>query len=160
MSGAGTALVAVTAGASGVLGGTLFAFSSFVMPGLRRLPADQGIAAMQALNDAAPRSLLMVPLLASAAGSAAVGIHATVAGTGPDRWIRVAGAVLGVAAFAVTAGANIPRNDALGMVDPTAPTAAAHWAAYVTEWSRWNHARTIAALASAGLLVWSWVRSG
>ena len=36
-----------------MMAGVFFAFSSFVMPALRRLPATQGIAAMQAINVAA-----------------------------------------------------------------------------------------------------------
>ena len=35
---------------SGLLGGVLFAFSSFVMPALRRIPAPEGISAMQSIN--------------------------------------------------------------------------------------------------------------
>ena len=35
---------------SGVVGGIFFAFSTFVMAALRRLPAEQGIAAMNAIN--------------------------------------------------------------------------------------------------------------
>jgi uncharacterized membrane protein len=152
MSAATTALVGATATASAVLGGALFAFSSFVMPGLRALPAAAGMAAMQSINRAAPRSLLLVPLLGSALGSAAIGIHAAVAGGIPDRGLRLAGAALGVAAFAITVGANIPRNNALATLAPDAPTAADAWTAYVTSWTRWNHARTLAAISSAVIL--------
>ncbi len=35
---------------SGLIAGTFFAFSSFVMPALARLPAAQGIASMQSIN--------------------------------------------------------------------------------------------------------------
>jgi len=35
---------------SGLIAGVFFAFSSFVMPALRRLPAAQGVAAMQSIN--------------------------------------------------------------------------------------------------------------
>jgi uncharacterized membrane protein len=37
----------------GVVAGVFFAFSAFVMRALARLPAQQGIAAMQAINVAA-----------------------------------------------------------------------------------------------------------
>jgi hypothetical protein len=39
-----------TALGCGLLAGVFFAFSAFVMPALRRLPASQGIAAMQSIN--------------------------------------------------------------------------------------------------------------
>src|SRR5689334_16197739 len=35
---------------SGTIGGVFFAFSTFVMAALARLPAPQGIAAMQSIN--------------------------------------------------------------------------------------------------------------
>ncbi|MGI9030825.1 MAG: hypothetical protein ACR2HP_12705 [Ilumatobacteraceae bacterium] len=44
----------VTAVGSVVVGGVFFAFSTFVMKGLAGLPAPTGIAAMQAINLAAP----------------------------------------------------------------------------------------------------------
>lgn len=69
-------MTAATALAAGTLGGTLFAFSTFVMPALDALPSGQAIEAMQAINDRAPRSLLMVPLAGSAAGSLATGLLA------------------------------------------------------------------------------------
>ena len=37
----------------GMIAGVFFAFSAFVMKALARLPAEQGIAAMQAINVAA-----------------------------------------------------------------------------------------------------------
>src|SRR4029079_6122464 len=40
-------LLLTTADTSLVTGGTLFAFSTFVMPGLRQLPAPTAVAAMQ-----------------------------------------------------------------------------------------------------------------
>ena len=44
------ALTLVTALGCGLNAGVFFAFSGFVMNGLRRLPAAQGIAAMQSIN--------------------------------------------------------------------------------------------------------------
>jgi len=43
----------VAALGAGLNGGVFFAFSTFVMPALSRLPASQGIAAMQSINVAA-----------------------------------------------------------------------------------------------------------
>ena len=56
-------LVAGTALASGLVGGVLYAFSSFVMAGLRQLPTAQGMAAMQSINVTAVRPGLMVPFI-------------------------------------------------------------------------------------------------
>lgn len=56
---------------SGVVAGIFFAFSTFVMPALARLPAEQGIAAMQAINVAAPNRWFMGMMF----GTAAAGLH-------------------------------------------------------------------------------------
>ncbi|MGA8978326.1 MAG: anthrone oxygenase family protein [Pedococcus sp.] len=150
--------MALTALASAVLAGVLFAFSAFVMRSLGRLAPAEGIRAMQRLNEDAPRSLLLVPLLVSPAGSLVVGVVA-LAGWGVEgssladhRPLLVAGAALGVGAFVVTAAANVPRNNALATLDPGEPRATGAWAAYRTSWTRWNHARVLAALGSAVLL--------
>ena len=48
------------------VGGVMFGFSSFVMAGLARLPAPQGIAAMQSINITAVRPAFMTVLLGTA----------------------------------------------------------------------------------------------
>jgi uncharacterized membrane protein len=50
----------------GVIAGVFFAFSAFVMGALARLPARQGIAAMQAINVAAITPAFMVALFGTA----------------------------------------------------------------------------------------------
>ena len=107
-----------TAAASGVLGGVLFGFSSFVMPALRRLPASQAVATMQAFNRTAPRAL-GVPLVVSGPGTAVVAAWALARADAPDaaRALLVTGAVTAVAAFAITAGYHVPRNNRLDTVD-------------------------------------------
>lgn len=60
------------------MGGVYFAFSTFVMQGLRKLPADDGIAAMNAINRAASTSLFMTALF----GTAAVSVMETPAEAG------------------------------------------------------------------------------
>ena len=47
-------LTLVAAVGAGLVGGVFFAFSAFVMRALRGLPDEQGLAAMQAVNRAAP----------------------------------------------------------------------------------------------------------
>ncbi|WP_338017020.1 anthrone oxygenase family protein [Myxacorys almedinensis] len=45
----------------------------------------------------------------------------------------------------------MPLNDALASVKPDSPEGATLWARYLTDWTFWNHVRTIAALAAAAL---------
>jgi uncharacterized membrane protein len=50
----------------GLSAGVLFAFSSFVMNALGRLPPPQGIAAMQSINIAAISPVFFMPFFGSA----------------------------------------------------------------------------------------------
>jgi uncharacterized membrane protein len=43
-------LVFIAAIGSGIVGGIFYAFSSFVMPALGRLPPEQGVAAMNSIS--------------------------------------------------------------------------------------------------------------
>src|SRR6516162_5972848 len=60
-----TVTVAGAIGAA-LVGGVFFAFSAFVMPALRRLPAAQGISAMQSINRTAVTAPLMLALFGTA----------------------------------------------------------------------------------------------
>lgn len=142
-----------TAVGAGVTGGAMFAFSSFVMPALRTLPTADAVSAMQAVNEAAPRSLLMLPLFTTGIGSLAVVAMAGREQGGPGRGWLLAGAVAGAATFLITAAYHVPRNNALARVDAHSALAGPAWERYAAEWTRWNHVRTVTGLASAGLLV-------
>ena len=143
-----------TAAASGVMGGVLYGFSSFVMPALRRLPASQAVATMQAINRTAPRALGL-PLVVSGPGTAAVAAWALTRADVPDaaRTLFVTGAVTAVAAFAITAGYHVPRNNRLDTVDATSAAAASAWGSFVPGWVSMNHVRTALSLVSSCLVL-------
>src|SRR4051812_29165640 len=67
-------LSTIVAVGAGIAGGVFFAFSTFVMRALDRLPADRSIAAMQAINLAAPNPLFMAVLFGTGAAAAVVGL--------------------------------------------------------------------------------------
>ena len=142
-----------TALGCGLIAGVFFAFSTFVMPALARLPAPQGIAAMQSINVAAITPSFMVALFG--AGAACVLLAGTSVFTSPrpGAWYLVAGCVLYViGTILVTIVFNVPRNDALATADAASAEGARLWASYLTSWTAWNHARAAAALGAAGLL--------
>src|SRR6266581_355151 len=69
-------LTIVTALGAGLNAGVFFAFSSFVMTAVRRLPAAQSISAMNAINKAAPTAWFMTALVdPNAAGAAQAWAH-------------------------------------------------------------------------------------
>lgn len=60
-----------------------------------------------------------------------------------------AGMLYVVGSFFVTMAFNVPRNERLARLGSESPEAAAYWPTYLREWSRWNHVRTAASIASA-----------
>ena len=138
----------------GVAAGVFFAFSSFVMPALGRLPALQGIAAMQAINVAAVTPAFMTALFGTAALCLALGAALLFRWPGSGGGYVLAGAVLYlVCAILVTMLCNVPRNDRLAALDPGGADVAGIWAAYLTEWSGWNHLRAAGSLAAAACFI-------
>ena len=56
-----------TALGCGLIAGVFFAFSSFVIPALKRLPSAEGISAMQSINELAVTPAFMTALFGTAA---------------------------------------------------------------------------------------------
>jgi uncharacterized membrane protein len=147
------ALTLVTALGCALSAGALFAFSSFVMKALARLPAAQGIAAMQSINVLAVTPVFMTALFGSAVACVAVAVWALADWNdsfGP--WLLAGPALYLVGVIVVTRAFNVPRNDALAKVEPTSAEAARLWARYLGEWTRWNHVRVAAGVAAAAAL--------
>lgn len=140
--------VAATAVGSGLVAGVLFGFSTFVMPALSRLPAPQGVAAMQEVNRQAERSPLFLAVLMGT-GVACVALAVTAALRRDDRawWLAAGAALYLVGCLGVTVARNIPLNEALASVTPD--MAAAEWDRYTSRWTAWNHVRTVAGAAAA-----------
>src|SRR5687768_4128219 len=80
--------------ACGLVAGIFYAFSSFVMPALARLPPPQGIAAMQSVNVTVLTPSFLAVFVGAALLAAALGVHAVVAWHRPGAGLRLAGAVL------------------------------------------------------------------
>ncbi|HKA96063.1 MAG TPA: anthrone oxygenase family protein [Streptosporangiaceae bacterium] len=142
-----------TALGCGLMAGVFFAFSSFVMPALRRLPAAQGIAAMQSINKLAVTPAFMAALFGTALACVGLAIWAVVAwGQNAAPWVLAGSALYLAGAIVVTIAANVPLNDALMTLRPDDTVAAGDWAGYLSRWTAWNHVRAASSLAAAGLL--------
>ncbi len=139
---------------AGLIAGTFFAFSSFVMPALARLPAADGVAAMQSINVTVISRAFMAVFLGTAALSAGLAVAAIVGWSRPGSALGLAGGLAYLAGtLGVTIAANVPRNDALSRLSPASSEAAAMWPRFVAEWTAYNHARALAALVASGLLI-------
>jgi uncharacterized membrane protein len=148
------ALMLFSALGCGLIAGVFFAFSAFVMNALARLPPVQGIAAMQSINVAVINPLFLTAFLGTAAACLPLAISSVLMWNRPTAIYLLVGSLLYlVGTFVVTMVFNVPRNEALSVIDPTSVEGARLWAGYVGSWTAWNHVRTAAALAAAASLI-------
>jgi uncharacterized membrane protein len=137
----------------GLMGGVYFAFSTFVMTALNRLAPAQGIAAMNSISVTIVHSLFMPLFMGTTLSSLALVAMGLLRRTDPGAmWMINGGIVYVVGMFLCTMIYNVPLNDALAAVDPTSSAGETLWARYVTDWTFWNHVRTVASIAAAVLL--------
>jgi uncharacterized membrane protein len=147
-------LIAVTAIACAVVGGVFFAFSSFVMRALTRLPPEQGIAAMQSINIVVINPLFMTALFGTGIACAAWVVYAVMQWQGAVSACLIGGSLsylLGT--IVVTIVCNVPLNDALSATNAASGDAASFWAACARQWTAWNHVRTISGIVAAALFL-------
>ena len=150
------ALTFIAAIGCGVVAGIFFAFSSFVMAALGRIPAAHGIAAMQSINITVINPGFMLALFGTALLCLALAVIALFS------WSQPGSALIGAASLlyllgciGVTMTRNVPLNDLLAVAHPDAPETHALWSRYLREWTRWNHVRTVAPAASAVLFTFA-----
>jgi uncharacterized membrane protein len=173
--------VAVGAVGCGLVGGVLFAFSTFVMAGLRSVAPEVGAASMASINRHATRapfgSLLVVV-------TGVVTVLGVVAATRLEEagmsFVLGGAAVYLVGGIGVTAAVNVPLNDRLEAADAAVRAAASTpgglspsggglsgsrvlaasptaqrdqvWTLFLRRWVAWNHVRTVACAVAAVLL--------
>jgi uncharacterized membrane protein len=140
----------------GLIAGVFFAFSTFVMPALARLQPTQGIVAMQSVNITAINPLFMLTLFGTAVVCLFILIfalrHWHQSGT---IYLSIGSLLYLVGAILVTMLGNVPLNNALAQVKPDSLEGANLWAKYLTDWTFWNHVRTLSALAASATFILS-----
>lgn len=141
---------------SGLMAGTFFAFSSFVMGALGRLRPPAGIAAMQSINIVVINPLFLGVFLGTGVVCIALLVVALMRWGDPAAMWLVAGSVLYVVGTVlVTVGFNVPLNERLAALDPEGAAGAELWAHYRSRWTVWNHVRTVAPLAALACFILS-----
>ena len=147
-------LVAMTALACALMGGIFFAFSSFIMPALGRIPPDEGIRAMQRINIDVFHWTFMSAFFGTPLACIAVAAWLIHSSNDQAALYGVIGCLVYVFGnFVVTAAGNVPLNNALAVVDSNTADPAREWTRYAVGWTRWNHVRTAASLAAAAAFV-------
>ena len=138
---------------AGLVAGIFFAFSSFVMKALGRLPRDQGIRAMQSINVTVLNPWLFSAFFGTAFGATILTVFGCLHWGNPGAGSLVAGGLLYlVGCIFVTIAFNMPLNNALAEVDPLIPGGEKFWEEYLSRWTAWNHIRTLMSFASAALM--------
>jgi uncharacterized membrane protein len=139
---------------AGIMSGLFFTFSVVVMRALDRIPAAQGIHAMQSINKTIVNPLFMLVFMGTAAVSVGLGIVGALRLDQPEgKWLLAGAALYLVGVVVLTMAYNVPRNDKLDTFDPTTAEAARYWAEYMTEWTLANHVRTVASIGSLASFV-------
>ena len=150
MSGVLYIATVLTALGCGLIAGAFFAFSSFVMPALKRLPSAHGIAAMQSINKLAVTPAFMTALFGTAVACLGLAAWTLISPDGrPTALVLLGGALYLVGAIGVTIACNVPLNDRLATLHPQDADAVGYWDEYVTKWTAWNHLRAAMSLAAA-----------
>jgi uncharacterized membrane protein len=151
-----TGLLWFSAIGCGLLTGLYFAFSTFIMTALGRIGQVSGIMAMNAINAVIMQSLFMPFFLGTTLASLLLAIAAVLRWGEPGAAAILAGGALYVIGmFGCTAVIHVPLNNALTAVDPSSVEAASLWARYLTDWTRWNHVRTISSTLACALFIWA-----
>jgi uncharacterized membrane protein len=130
----------------GLMAGLFFAFSISVMIGLVRVPDQEGIRVMQAINIAIVNPIFLAVFFGVALACAAAVVTSLMSWSQPGAGYALLGGMLYlVGSLLVTAVFNIPRNNMLAGLDPKAQNSLAKWREYQRSWTAWNHVRGIAA---------------
>ena len=149
-----TVLLFAAALASGIAAGIFFAFSTFVMRALARLPSREGIRAMQSIN-AAVLNLMFASVFVGTGAIAglALVLSALLGDAVATMCIAIGAFAYGTGFIAVTMKRNVPLNEKLAAWHPDDESSDSFWKMYVLDWSRWNHLRTVAASVSMLLMI-------
>lgn len=149
-----TPLTFIAALGCGIISGIMFAFSHFIMEALGKLSAAQGVAAMQSINSVIINPFFLGVFMGTAILCLLLGGAALFDLQQAGALWRLTGAIFYiVGSIVVTVAFNIPLNNALDTVNSSSVEGATLWERYLTVWTRWNHVRTLAAIAATACFI-------
>ena len=143
-------LILLTAVSSALTAGIFFTFSTFVMQALGQQPPASAIATMQSINITVINPWFMGVFF----GPAVLGIGVLATTRQPwkhpdTRYCLVGTLLYTIGTLGVTIVGNIPLNEALAIVNPESAEGATLWTRFLSDWTFWNHVRTVAAILAA-----------
>ncbi|MGH6807750.1 MAG: DUF1772 domain-containing protein [Ensifer adhaerens] len=144
---------------SGLMAGLFFIFSVCIMQALSRLPAEQGIAAMNAINVVIQNPLFLSTFMGTALLGLVLAVAAFVWGGEGSLLLAAGGIVYVVGVLIVTIVFNVPMNDALAAATPGQAATEIWQQRFLTDWVWWNHVRTISSIGALALFILGFARS-
>ena len=145
-----TVLAVVAMLGSALIGGVFYAFSSFIMKALARMPTEEGIAAMQSINIVVINASFLGAFIGTAVISLMLAVLAIKGWGMPSAPWLLAGALLYLlGTFLVTGLGNVPLNEKLAAVSATDSSAVAVWEHFLDQWTTLNTLRTTASVTAA-----------
>ncbi len=145
-----TVLAVVAMLGSALIGGVFYAFSSFIMKALARMPTEEGIAAMQSINIVVINASFLGAFIGTAVISLMLAVLAIKGWGMPSAPWLLAGALLYLlGTFLVTGLGNVPLNEKLAAVSATDSSAVAVWEHFLDQWTTLNTLRAAASVTAA-----------
>src|SRR5699024_689926 len=144
----------LTALGSGLVSGLFFAFSSFIMKALDRLPVDHGIATMKSINKTVLNYSFFVVFMGTTLTTVLLMIYSLFNWDQRNAiFVLVGGVCYLLGSFLVTAVYNVPLNKALEKVDIENEKRVTFWKRYMVKWTAWNHVRTATSFLASGSFI-------
>jgi uncharacterized membrane protein len=109
---------------------------------------------MNSINATILGSLFMPLFFGTTIAAAVLGVPAIMRWGEPGTAFMLAGgAIYFVGMFLITVIFNVPLNNELARAHPAHADTAAIWARYLSDWTFWNHVRTVASTAASALFI-------
>ena len=137
---------------SGLIAGVFFIFSVTIMRALGRLPASEGVAAMNMINVVIINPMFLGVFLGTGILCGVLAVTSLLRWHQPGAaWMLAGGLIYLTGSILVTMVFNVPMNNALAAVTPENTDNI--WNNYLSTWTFWNHIRTAASIAASACLM-------
>ena len=154
-----TVLEIIAAAGAGLTAGIFYAFSTFVMAALARIPPEQGIEAMNSINITVINPWFFAVFFGTPIVCAILFIMALFKWSEPGAAIILAASLIYVVgSLIVTMVFNVPLNNELALITSASGEGGALWTRYLRDWTFWNTVRTAAPLAAMVLFTWGLIQ--
>lgn len=134
---------------SGLNAGLFFIFSNTVMEALRQIGTSKGMSAMQSINRVILNPIFFSVFFGTALLAIVLAVLCWQGNSDAVRWFTLKASLLYLlGCIGVTITRNVPLNEMLDKENSDSAEGERLWERYLTEWTRWNHVRTVACMGA------------